>query len=406
MKIAELMQDICDLDLVLPEFQREYVWTLDQAKVLIDSLLRNYPTGSLLIWKTSSPIEIKNKAVSPDKVGNMSVILDGQQRLTTLYLLTQNRVPPYYTEDEITHDPRDLYYDLGTRDLQYFQAQRMGKDPAWVRVTSCFEQPCPVKAVKIAKAKANAVGAADEDELSDRADTYQDNLTALQNVLVHDYPIQVVPSSAGIEDAIDVFDRVNKQGTRLSEAELALAHAAAKWPGIRAEMKDKITTLRTKGFTFDLTFMVRSLTVVVRGRALFFTVHDASEQELRDGWKRLGAILDYLVSVLPGWAYVHSTDDLSTTNVLITPIAFLAQHGGKFSGETEIRQFRRWLYAAATWARYTGQTDQRLEADVTLVAKTTSPWNGLMEAILDQRGRIEMKAADLVHDQAACWAMR
>jgi hypothetical protein len=395
MKISELMQDIRDLDLVLPEFQREYVWTLDQAKVLIDSLLKDYPTGSLLVWKTSTPLEIKNSAFAPDKMGNTSVILDGQQRLTTLYLLTQNDVPPYYRDDEISNDPRKLYFNLASRVLQYYQAQRMDKDPSWVPVTACFAQPCPVKAVKIAKAKETELSDDGMDELSDRADSYQDNLTLLQNILVHDYPIQVVPASAGIGDAIDVFDRVNKQGTKLSEAELALAHATAKWPKIRPHMKDKLDELRSKRFALDLTFMVRALTAVVRQRALYETLHDASEAELKEGWSRLSHVLDHLTTILPTWAYVHSTDDIGSTNVLIAPIAYLAQSGGKFKSEAEIRQFVRWLYAASTWARYSSQTDQKLEFDVSIVAQTPSPWSRLLDAIIDQRGRIEMKATDL-----------
>ena len=86
-KINELMSDIHNQNLVLPEFQREYVWTLEQAKQLMVSLFREYPTGSLLFWKTTNPPELKNISIPGDKLGATSVILDGQQRLTTLYLL-------------------------------------------------------------------------------------------------------------------------------------------------------------------------------------------------------------------------------------------------------------------------------------------------------------------------------
>ena len=55
MKISELMIGLRKLDLVLPEFQREYVWRLEQAKQLMVSLYREYPTGSLLVWKTDDP---------------------------------------------------------------------------------------------------------------------------------------------------------------------------------------------------------------------------------------------------------------------------------------------------------------------------------------------------------------
>ena len=55
MKISELLDEIRKHDLVLPEFQREYVWSLEQAKQLLVSLYRQYPVGGLLFWKTDNP---------------------------------------------------------------------------------------------------------------------------------------------------------------------------------------------------------------------------------------------------------------------------------------------------------------------------------------------------------------
>src|SRR3954452_2757524 len=92
-KIHELMTDIRTHGLVLPEFQREYVWTRDQAKQLMISLVKGYPVGGLLIWKTDHPPELKNVAKLPDKMGTVQVLLDGQQRLTTLHMLVSGGLP-------------------------------------------------------------------------------------------------------------------------------------------------------------------------------------------------------------------------------------------------------------------------------------------------------------------------
>lgn len=85
MKTSQLIDDIHENDLVLPEFQREYVWSRDQAKQLLVSLLKQYPVGSLLFWKTDDPPELKKLNDLPEKLGTIQIILDGQQRLTTLY---------------------------------------------------------------------------------------------------------------------------------------------------------------------------------------------------------------------------------------------------------------------------------------------------------------------------------
>lgn len=389
MKIGECIDGVEKFDLVLPEFQREYVWEREQAKQLFVSLFAGYPTGSLLFWKTDNPPQIKNASVSTDKVGTTSVILDGQQRLTTLYLLTRGEIPPYYREQDIINDPRDLYFDLENGDFQYYQHILMSKNPAWVKVVDCFPES-GLNPFEIANAKSDDPAAAGA-----LAERLWKNLTQLRNIREADYPVQVVPPSADIDDAIDVFDRVNSLGTKLSAADLALAHITGRWPGARETLKAKIDELDTKRFYFDLRFMTRALTVVVEKRALFETIHKTPVEKLQAGWARLSKILDYLVTILPGFANVHSTEDLNTTNVLVPGIAYLALRDGTFGDDKEMRRFIHWLYAANVWARYTSQTDQRLDHDISLMAQFTSPWTALIDAIIEQRGRIEVKPSDL-----------
>jgi hypothetical protein len=92
-RISELLASISRLDLVLPEFQREYVWNREQAKQLVISLVKEYPVGGLLIWKTNDPPELKNIDRLPERLGTVDVLLDGQQRLTTLYMLITGEIP-------------------------------------------------------------------------------------------------------------------------------------------------------------------------------------------------------------------------------------------------------------------------------------------------------------------------
>jgi hypothetical protein len=387
MIVSELLSGIQKLDLVLPEFQREYVWEREQAKQLMVSLYLSYPTGALLFWRTDNPPEIKNAAISKDRIGRTSVILDGQQRLTTLYLLIRNEIPPYYRDVDLKTDPRSLYFDLETGDFQYYQATRMRNNPTWVPVTDCFNSTVSPFAV----AKQKLLPEQDPFEIAER---YNDHLTRLRNVVERDYPVQTVPDSAHIDEAIDVFDRVNSLGTKLTDADLALAHITGKWPQARQVMKDKIAELRDKRFGFGLTFMVRCLVGVVHNRALFETIHQTAAPELKAGWEKLTRILDYLVTLLPGQAHIQSTEDLNTTNVLVPAVAYLARHNNKFGSDREMRRFVHWMYAASVWSRYTSQTDQRLDHDISVIHRSDSPWTELVDAIIEQRGRIEVKPSD------------
>ena len=105
------------------------------------SLFLEYPVGSLLVWKTDNPPEIKNDAIDRKKyVGLWKILLDGQQRLTTLYMLIKGEIPTYYKEDEITHDPRNLFFNVQTGEFSYYLKHKMEGNPSWKRVVDCFNQ--------------------------------------------------------------------------------------------------------------------------------------------------------------------------------------------------------------------------------------------------------------------------
>ncbi len=222
-----------------------------------------------------------------------------------------------------------------------------------------------------------------------------DNLAKIRAVKEVDLTVQLVPSHASLDEAIDIFDRVNSQGTKLTEAELALTHVTGKWPSARRQLKEKIADCATKNFEFTLTFMTRALVTVVCRRALYETIHPKERSELEAGWKKLLKIIDYLLSIFPSKMFIHSTDDLNTTNALIPLIAYLSLNDGKFPNEKALKHAQNWLYAALMWARYTAQTDQRLEADVQIVVREAEPWEALRANITEQRGRIEVKASDM-----------
>lgn len=388
MKIGELIDGIIKRDLVLPEFQREYVWSREQAKQLMVSLVRDYPIGSLLSWKTDEPPKLKRIDKLPSKLGTLSVILDGQQRLTTLYMLITGKIPPFYCDEDIQTDPRELYYNLETGDFQYYLSTLMRDNPLWKRVVDCFQNK-DINVFEIAKQQASS-----ESKAFRLAQLYNENLNKLRNIKEIQLPFQMVPSHARLGDAIDIFDRVNSQGTKLTDAELALTHVTGKWAKARRVIKKAIADFDERQFFFDLTFMIRSLTVVVTNHALYHTIHDVSREEIEEGWKQLKRVLNYLITILPGQAFIHSTEDLNTTNVLIPLVAYLSLHGNKFYNENNLKLALHWLYAAQIFARYTGQTDQRLEHDVSLIVREKNPWSTLCNQIIDQRGRIDVKDSD------------
>jgi len=326
--------------------------------------------------------------IPKEKMGTIKVILDGQQRLTTLYLVITGDIPPYYKEHEIEHDPRKLYFNLKTGEFQYYIKSKMQGDPFWVSIIKCFNEDINVFKIAVIKVK-------DDTKKFELSQQLGNNLTKLRNMKQRLYPIQTVPDTAHIDDAIDIFDLVNSQGTKLSEAELALAHICGKWSQARKVIKSKIKELKKYQFSFDLDFFVRCLTGVVRGRALYKTIHSAEREKVEGAWAKINGIIDYLLGILRKNAYIHSTDDLSTRNVLVPIVVYLAKHSGKFESQREVNSFLHWMYLALIWSHYSGQVDQKLDKDISIVINSANPYQELVDEIVDERGRIEVKPSDL-----------
>lgn len=396
MEIKNILNSVKNLSMVVPEFQREYVWSLEDAKQLMVSLYRNYPTGSLLVWQASAEDipEIKNNAVDRTRLGSVQVILDGQQRITTLYLLITGEIPPYYTEEDLLNDPKHLHFNLQTGEFQYYMKTKMEGNPLWQRLIDCFDL-AKVNAVNIAQQIGDGNGGINVELLP----IINDNLNKLRMIENVDYPIQIVPSNARIDESIDVFDRVNSQGTKLTDAELVLTHITGKWPHARRVMKEKMRVLEANGFYLNLDLMSRFMVVALTDSALFdknakLNYEKFTEQDYMNAWEQINQSLDYLIPILRDDALISGSSDLNTLNVLVPMVAFLLKNEISFSQEKKFG-YIYWMYLALIWGRYSGQTDQRLDKDVYLSINSQNPIDELIHEIEDQRGRIEVQPTDL-----------
>jgi len=101
-RLASLLSDVEKGNIKIPVFQREFVWDDEQIMSLLDSIYRGYPVGSLLLWATKERLKHERNVGGfklPDTPEDYPVnyVLDGQQRLTTLYGVFNSDAP---TEDD------------------------------------------------------------------------------------------------------------------------------------------------------------------------------------------------------------------------------------------------------------------------------------------------------------------
>ncbi|MDA9612368.1 DUF262 domain-containing protein [Flavobacteriales bacterium] len=396
MELRQILDGVESLEMVMPEFQREYVWPIEDAKQLFVSMFNAYPTGCLLFWETENPPEIKNKAVDTSKLGLTKVILDGQQRLTTLFMIIRGEIPPYYTVDDILNDPRHLYIDVLNGEFQFYSPKRMNNNPIWRKVTDCFNEEL-VDSHDIADEYRDNID--EECDWREVSKTIAKNLSKLRAIEKMTYPILTVPKTATIDDAIDVFDRVNSKGTKLTDAELVLTHITGGWPKARRVLKDKLFKLKELGFEFNLDFLTRCMVVTLTDSALFkknskLKYDNFNQEDYINSWNKVSKALDYLIPVLQQDALISSTNDLSTNNVLVPIISYLVNNDNRFKGKMKY-QFLYWMFLSLIWRRYSGQTDARLDKDIHIINRGNDIIFYLVKEIEDDRGRLDVKETDM-----------
>jgi hypothetical protein len=392
MKISTILEKIDENQLFVPAFQREYVWKRDDAKQLIDSLIKEYPTGTMLTWETANPPELKGPHKYNENQGAVKLLLDGQQRVTTLYMLIRGVIPPYYTAPEIMNDTRDLFVQLETLELSYYMKTRMENNPLWANITHVFQRKVRARdVVRTLEEKGEAV-------TREREDRIDDNTRAIENILTREFPEQTIPVKANIREAIDIFYKVNASGVALTDAELALAQISGYWPQARDRFKAKLTALEKEGFVLKLDFIVFVLLgCLYHLGSDMKKLHDADNGDrIRAAWDRLEKqVLDYVVNLMRTNAFVDHTDEVNSPYALVPIIVYCFDKNGTHLTDAEIRKVVKWFYYSQVRTRYVSQLPQKLDRDLRTVAESPHPFDTLLQVIAEE-SRLEILPAEFV----------
>lgn len=397
MKIRQILDKIDENQLFVPAFQREYVWKRSDAKNLISSLIKDYPTGTMLTWETNNPPELKGSHVYAESQGSVKIILDGQQRITTLYMLMTGKIPPYYNEEDITNNISNLYVNVETLDLEYFKKTMMENNPVWVNITDIFQGKTRDRDITDRLEKLNK----NERLPRAREEAISDNIHAIKKIEDREFQEQVIPVKATIKEAIDIFYVVNASGVNLTDAELALAQISGYWPQARQLFKNKLKQLEDKGWVFKLDFLVYALLAVTHNvGSKMEKLHTADNKDkLVAAWEILDKkVLDYTCNLLQSQAFVDHTDEINSVYALIPITAYVFQKSNNKLNEEEIKKVIKWFYYSQIRNRYVSQLPQKLDKDLGTVKDNENPFDALLGIIAEERP-LEVKASEFVgHD--------
>ena len=357
-KLGTILDQIDAGSMLLPEFQRGYVWNRDQVRGLMRSLYHGYPVGALLVWET----EGNGQAVRGGTmtVGPKQLLLDGQQRVTTLYGVIRGRAPSFFEGDPDAF--AGLRFNVETEAFQFHAPVKMKGDPRWIDVTALFvDGPGATYAL---------LGA--HDETRDRFAEYVDRIARLRNILERAFHIEAITGADKTVDVVvDIFNRVNSGGTKLSKGDLALARICAEWGDARPTMRRNLDRWRDAGYQFTPDWLLRNVNAVATGRAPFSALEDVSADRFRDALTDTLRHIDHLLSEL-----VVGRLGLDHDRVLMGRYAIpvLTRHlqnaGGRFVDGPEADKALYWYVQAALRGRFTGPTETHLSKDLETVDKS------------------------------------
>ena len=387
MKVRTILDNIDSGAVALPEFQRGYVWNRSQVRGLMDSLYRGHPIGSLLTWqtRTESAVTRGDQNLQP---GTVQLLLDGQQRITSLYAIIRGQPPKFF--DGNAQAFYDLRFHLDDETFEYWQPVKMRDDTCWIDVTELMRTGAGAMIGSIF-----AEAGTDPDKL-DRARLWLERLNRIDQIKDRELHIELVTGADKTVDVVvEIFNRVNSGGTKLSKGDLALAKVCAEWPEARDQMHLRIDKWRAAGYDFRLDLLLRVVNAIVTGRAPFSALSDRPPEEICDGLQRAERAIDKLLNTLASRLGLDHGAVLPAVAAFPAMARYLADRDFKFTDHSERDRLLHWYVQVAMWGRYAGSTETVLAQDLqAITVPGGDPIERLVASLRQQRGDLRVQPGD------------
>jgi len=425
-RISELVAMIENGQLQLPEMQRQYVWTSTKVRDLLDSLYRGYPSGLILMWQTPHDSDVATRefavAANAAKVGSALLLLDGQQRLTSLSSVLRGEPV------SVGHRKRpvDILFNLNHPDELTFITEvdepddADAPDEAELSVVDKANRRAFVVASNAILAqdnwvKVSDVFARDETEIlqsagltgwdDPRFKRYQARLAQLRRIREYVYRAEVLAPTMSYEEVTEIFVRVNSQGVKLRSSDLAMAQITARWRGSLDLFTSYKESVAAKGFDFDLSVYLRTMIATLTGQSRFLTVGSLTKEQLEPAWEDTKRVVDFAIDYLRSNFGIDSPTVLSSP-FLVTTVAYWAHVRDLKIAPSEAAAFRQWFLVANAKGRYSrGSSETLLDQDLAALRKDEGV-GGLLARLQQQFGRLDFTPADLVGKSARSGAFK
>jgi hypothetical protein len=213
----------------LPELQRPFVWPNSKIRDLFDSLYRGYPCGFLLLWETGAGLKGIG-ANAKEEIPSLAIV-DGQQRLTSLYAVLTGAevIRSDYSKEKIriAFDPLSERFEVANA--------ATAKDPAFISDVSEVWKP-GANVFKVATAYLTTLNEA-RTLTQAQTEHIQTAIGNLVGLAQYSFNALVLTSDAGVDTVAEVFVRINGQGAKLNQADFILTLMSVFWEEGRRELE-------------------------------------------------------------------------------------------------------------------------------------------------------------------------
>lgn len=379
-------------DIALPDIQRPFVWSNAKVRDLFDSMYRGFPVGYFLFWENTNETGVKQIGVGAKQHNTAArLIVDGQQRLTSLYAVFRGKkvLDADYRERqiEISFRPRDGRFDVADAAIR--------RDPEWIPNISELwaEGKSSYTLVKQFLAQVR-----EKSEISDEdEEAIAHNLDRLFDLRKYPFTALEIAASVDEEQVADIFVRINSEGVKLNQADFILTLLSVFWEDGRRELEQFCRAARTvpSGAKDASAFnhfiepdpdqllrvavaygfgrgRLKSVYQILRGKdpesgkysaarrdAQFDILKDAQENALNlTYWHQF-------LSALVGAGF-RSKEMISSNNALLFSYAFYLLGRVRYQVPEHLLQktIGRWFFASTLTGRYTSSPETILDADL------------------------------------------
>lgn len=359
MKYEALFLDIDSGEIKLPMFQREFVWDKERSAKLIDSILKGYPIGTFILWGTRDELrsykEVGNHTLPSTPKGDYAhYILDGQQRITSLYAI---RKGIRLTRDGKEVDYRDIYIDL---DMEPGESDE-------VVVTEQIDGRTYVSVHELlSKSLVDFLNIVPGDKLK-KLGEYQKMLMGFDfsTITIRDYPIEI---------ACEIFSRINTGGKALTVFEIMVAKTydeekgfdlAEKFDILRDGSDDEKDCLAAAKFdTLPPSIIMQCVAAItvraVRGKDILKIQRSVFIESWNAMRKALFEAIDFIRTELR----LPVSQLLPYPSVMIPLTYFFFKSAGRKVTIDQARRLEQFFYWGALVGRYNSGTDTKVAEDL------------------------------------------